>query len=102
MLVRRLGFAFGGTVAAIVLWLLFPGSVSLFDPYGEVTSADIVDGWGKRQRLTDLRFAFVGVPHLEGTVEIKCSDGKVIRSGYVTPGVPTWQRMGQQGECSTR
>ena len=83
------------------LWLLFAGSVVLFDPHGEVTSAELVDGWGTRQKLANLGIAFVGVPRVEGTVEIRCSKGKVIRSGYVTPGVPTWQRMAQQGTCST-
>jgi hypothetical protein len=42
------------------------------------------------------------VPKVEGTVEIKCVNAKVIRSGYVSPGAPMWQRMGRKGDCSTR
>jgi hypothetical protein len=101
MRVRRLALLVGGTVAIAALWLMVTGSVVLFDPHQEVLSAELVDGWGKRQRLTTLRFAHVGVPRLEGTVDIRCSTGKVTKSGYVTPGAPTWQRMGKQGECST-
>jgi hypothetical protein len=44
----------------------------------------------------------MSVPRLEGTAEIECINGKLIRSGYVTPGTPMWQRMGEKGECSTR
>jgi hypothetical protein len=102
MRVRRLIVVVGGSVAVAALWLMVSGSAVLYDPHHEVSSAELVDGWGKRQRLINLRFAHLGVPRLEGTVEIRCSTGKVIRSGYVTPGAPMWQRMGKQGDCSTR
>jgi hypothetical protein len=89
-------------VVASALALMFTGSVVLLDPHREVASAQVVDGWGQRQELAPVGIAFVGVPRLEGTVEIRCRSGKVIRSGYVTPGAPMWQQMGQEGECSTR
>lgn len=87
----------GGTLA-----LAIAGSVALFDPHREVASATLVDGWGHRQPLASLGFAHVGVPQVEGTVEIRCVNGKVILSGYVTPGAPMGQRMGRKGDCSTR
>jgi hypothetical protein len=103
MRVRRIALlSVAAIVVASALSLLFKGSVVLLDPHLEVASAQVIDGWGQRQNLISVGIAYVGVPRLEGTVEIRCIDGEVSRSGYVTPGAPMWQRMGQKGECSTR
>ena len=103
MRIRRAAFVSGAIVlTGSMLSLAIAGSVVLFDPHREVASATLVDGWGHRQPLASLGFAHVGVPKVEGAVEIKCVNAKVIRSGYVTPGAPMWQWMGRKGDCSTR
>ena len=90
--------ALAGTALAVAI----AGSVVLYDPHGEVASATLVDGWGHRQQLAYLGFGYAGVPKIEGTVEITCVDGEIVRSGYVTPGAPMWQQMGRKGDCSAR
>ena len=103
MRIRRPALLAVSTVlAASALAFAFKGSVILFDPRREVASATLIDNWGQRQQLASMGVGYVGVPKVEGTVEITCATGKVIRSGYVTPGAPMWQRMGRKGDCSTR
>lgn len=103
MRVRRPALLAGATVvAAIALALTFTGSVILFDPHREVASATLVDGWGKRQHLMSVGVGFVGVPKVEGAVEITCVNGKTFRSGYVTPGTSMWERMGRKCDRSAR
>src|SRR5687768_5225229 len=80
-------------VVASATALAFTGSVILVDPQREVASAHVIDGWGHRQELAFIGFAFVVVPGIEGAIEIRCANGKVVRSGYVTPGAPTWQTI---------
>lgn len=91
---RSILIAGGGLVVALGT-LAVTGSVVLFDPHREVASAQLVDGWGHRQPLLNLAFLRVGVPRLEGAVQITCRSGKVVEGGYVTPGAPTWQKMGE-------
>jgi hypothetical protein len=57
-------------------------------------------GGGHRQKLASFGVGYIGVPKVEGTVEIACVSGKVVRSGYVTPGAPMWQRIRRKGDCS--
>ena len=85
--------AIGGLVLALGT-LAVTGSVVLFDPDGEVASAELVDGWGHRQPLLNLAFLRVGVPTIEGEIRITCRSGRVVKGFYVTPGAPTWQKIG--------
>jgi hypothetical protein len=94
--------ALGATIIVVAVTLLFTGSVVFFDPNREIVSAQIVDGFGRRQNLMNVGFAYVGLPKLEGSVQLKCAHGKTVRIGYVTPGASTWQRMGKNGECLPR
>jgi hypothetical protein len=103
MRIHRAALVLGALfLAGTALALAVAGSVVLFDPHSEVASATLVDGWGHRQQLTSVGIGYIGIPKVEGTVEITCANRKVIRSGYVTPGAPMWQRMGRKGDCSTR
>lgn len=103
MRIHRAALVLGATaLAGTALALAIAGSVILLDPHRDVASATLVDGWGHRQQLASYGVGYVGVPKIEGTVEITCVNGKVIRSGYVTPGARMWQRMGRKGDCSTR
>ncbi|WP_028969620.1 hypothetical protein [Sphingomonas sp. URHD0057] len=79
--------------------LAFTGSVVLLDPSRKVNSAQLIDGWGHKQPLLNLAYVRVGVPRIEGAVQISCKNGKVVERGYVTPGAPTWQKLGDT--CST-
>lgn len=101
MRVRRIALlSVAAIVVASALSLMFKGSVVLLDPHRAVASAQVIDGWGQRQNLTSVGIAYVGVPRIEGTLEIRCIDGKVSRGGYVTPGAQMWERMGQKDDCS--
>jgi hypothetical protein len=103
MRVGRAALVLGTTaLAGTALALAITGSVILLDIHGDVASATLVDGWGHRQQLASLGVGYVGVPKVEGTVEITCVSGNIFRSGYVTPGAPMWQRMAGKGNCSTR
>jgi len=103
MRVRRIALL--TVITAIVagaITLMNTGSIVLLDPHHEVESAQAVSSLGQRQDLASVGIAYVGVPELEGTIEIRCANGRVIRTGYVTPGVPMWLRLGEHGECSKR
>jgi hypothetical protein len=103
MRIRRTASVLGVTaLAGTALALAIAGSVILLDLHGEVASATLVDGWGHRQQLASIGIGHVGVPKVEGELEITCVNGEVIRSGYVTPGAPMWLRMGPRGNCLTR
>ena len=82
--------------------LAFTGSVVLFYPQREVASAELVDGRGQRQNHTFMGIGYVSVPKLEDSVKIRCISGKDTSGGYVSPGIPTWQRMNRKGNCSIR
>jgi hypothetical protein len=76
------------------------GSVVLFDPHRRVASAKLIDGWGHVQPLHNLGYLRVGIPKIEGAVQITCTNGKVIERGYVTPGAPTWLKIDHTIGCS--
>jgi hypothetical protein len=88
-----------GCLVIAAATLAFSGSVVLLDPSRQVSSAQLIDGWGHKQPLLNLTYVRVGVPKIEGTVQIHCKNGKVTERGYVTPGAPTWHRL--DGGCST-
>lgn len=96
---KRLVLSAGGLLVVAVATLAFTGSVVLFDPSQQVSSAQLIDGWGHKQPLLNLTYVRVAVPKIEGAVQINCKNGKVIEHGYVTPGAPTWQKLGDR--CST-
>ena len=102
MHVRRWVLVGGALLAVAAAALLFTGSVVLFDPHRQVASAQLIDGWGHKQPLLNLAYLRVGVPKIEGAVQITCKNGKVIERGYVTPGLPTWQKVDDAFGCSTR
>ena len=84
----------GGLVVALGT-TASPAALPFFDPHREVASAQLIDGWGHKQPLLNLAFLRMGTPRLEGAVQITCRSGKVVEGGYVTPGVRTWQKMGE-------
>lgn len=104
MRLRGAALVFASAAAVTAVAALFTGSVVLIDPSGRAVSASLIDGWGQRQALvrlgfTDVGFAYVGVPKIEGAIKIACANGKVIHGFYVTPGAPTWQQLKRDGDC---
>lgn len=91
---RSILIAAGALVVALGT-LAVTGGVVIFDPHREVASAQLVDGWGRKQPLLSLAFLRLGIPRLEGAVRITCRSGRVVEGGYVTPGAPTWQTVGE-------
>jgi hypothetical protein len=91
----------GAPVVAAVT-LVFTGSVLLLDPHGQIASAQLSDGAGRKQPLLNLGYLRVEVPDIEGGVQITCKNGSVILRGYVSPGVQTWLEMHGTSGCATR
>ena len=93
-----LWLACGGAVVALVwLGLAFAGTVAVKDRTGEVEAAFVTDE-RESQRLFRLPGGlFVGVPQMEGVVEIRCRDGSRHRHGYVTANWHT--RVKVEGRC---
>lgn len=84
-----------GAIVSASGTLAVTGSVVILDLRQEVASAHVVDGWGRRQPLLNLAFLRLTLPRLEGAVRIICKSGGVVEGGYVTPGAPTWQKLGE-------
>jgi len=93
MRLKRLMLIVGGCLVVAAGTLAITGSVVLFDPQRQVASAQLVDGWGHDQPLLNLAYVRVGVPRIEGAVQITCKNGRVGDGNYVTPGAPTWQKI---------
>jgi len=89
---KRLGQIVAGCSVIAATILLFTGSVIVVDPHRQLASAQLIDGWGHKQPLLNLVYLRVGVPRIEGAVQITCKNGRVIELAYVTPGAPTWVR----------
>lgn len=102
MRTRRLVLLGGGLFAVAAATLSVMGCVVLLDPYRQVASAQLIDGWGRKQPLLNLVFLRVVVPKADGAVMVTCSNGRVIGGGYVTPGMPRWQTVGDTFGCSSR
>jgi hypothetical protein len=97
---RRSLLVAGACLAVAAATLALTGSVVLFDPHREVASAQLIDGWGHKQPLLDLTYLRIGVPKVEGAVQITCKNRSTVERGYVTPGAHTWQKMDRNTGCS--
>jgi hypothetical protein len=91
----------GGCVVVAFATLIVTGGVVVFDPHRQVASAQLIDGWGHKQALLNLAYLRVGVPQIEGGVQMTCKRGRVVERGYVTPGAPTWLKIDETAGCST-
>jgi hypothetical protein len=94
---KRLGLVVWACLVIAAAILTFTGSVVLFDPHRQLASAELIDGRGHKQPVLNLGYLRVGVPRIEGGVQITCKNGKVIERGYVTPGAFTWLSVGSFG-----
>ncbi len=65
------------------LWLA--GSAIVIDETGGVESAVITNCGGTEQKLTRWSNGyFYAIPKMEGTIEVRCTNGKREQRGYVT------------------
>ena len=62
MTVKRLVLIAGGFLVIAAATLALTGSVVLLDPSRQISSAQLVDGWGHKQPLLDLAYVRVGIP----------------------------------------
>lgn len=70
-------------VAAAFLWLA--GSAVVIDETGDVVEAVITDSNGREQSLYRLwNGRFYAIPRMEGTIEVRCRNGRRKQWGYVT------------------
>ena len=82
------------------LYLWHAGSAVVVDETGHVESAAITDG-RKEQRLRRLwRGYFVAIPEIEGTIEVRCSDGARKKMGYVTAHIHTKVQVSGKTPCA--
>lgn len=98
---KRLSLIAGACFVVVAATLALTGSVVLFDPHRTVASARLIDGWGHSQPLLNLVYLRVGVPKIEGAVQITCENGTTVKLDYVTPGAPTWLQVDDSVGCST-
>lgn len=79
-----IGIGLAGLALAGLAYVGLFGLVVVHDETGAVTSAVLTDGRSEQALLRLPGDLFVGVPSLEGTVEVRCSNGARARRGYVT------------------
>jgi hypothetical protein len=85
----------------LILWLRVMGSAIVIDETGQVQDAFITDAHGKYQKLWQLTDGyFYTIPDMEGTFEIRCGGGKILRNGYVTIHMDQIIRVTGDGKCS--
>ena len=90
--------AVGFLLAACVGYLM--GSVVLVDQGGQIVSASIVASDGASQPLYRLPgHMFAAIPRIEGEISIRCRDGSARSSGYVTPHLHVWTKIGSDDGC---
>ncbi|WP_156309691.1 hypothetical protein [Novosphingobium sp. AAP93] len=81
------------------LTLEFTGYIVVHDKTGLATSARVTNG-ELHQNLADLPLGyFVGIPDLEGGIEVLCSDGSEVSGGYVTRHLKETVTVVGRGTC---
>jgi hypothetical protein len=94
--VRRsagLGIGVAGLALAGLSYIGLFGLIVVHDETGAVTSAVLTNGRSEQPLLRLPGGPFVGVPSLEGTVEVRCPSGARARWGYVTGYSRTFVRV---------
>ncbi|MEO1167377.1 MAG: hypothetical protein AAFW97_01570 [Pseudomonadota bacterium] len=85
--------------SAACLYVAVAGVVIVHDET-DTASAAVVTNDLVEQELT--RFPggyFIGIPDVEGSVEVRCIDNSVVRGGYVTPHLHTRVTVTGNGTC---
>ncbi|WP_226698881.1 hypothetical protein [Qipengyuania gaetbuli] len=99
--VSRASFVLLAVLVIAAIFLEYRGLVIVHDETGMVSSARLTSA-KKKQPLSEIPLGyFVGIPALEGGIEVLCSDGSKVRGGYVTPHARTVVTVKGQGTCST-
>ena len=76
------------------------GSAVVIDETGGVETAVVTNGGGADQKLHQLlKGYFYAMPQLEGTIEVRCSNGLRKQAGYVTGSVHTTVRVLGKTPC---
>ncbi|WP_427963727.1 hypothetical protein [Altererythrobacter sp.] len=97
------GTSFGliAVFAMTAIYLEYRGLVIVHDETGMASNARLTNA-EEKQALSVLPLGyFVGIPSLEGGIEVLCSDGSRARGGYVTPHARTVVTVKGHGTCST-
>lgn len=88
-----------GVLGAAYLWIA--GSAIVVDETDGVESAFVVTGDGREQELRQLWSGyFYAIPHLEGTIRVRCRKGSTKEAGYVTSHVHTKIRLVGNTPCA--
>ena len=79
-------------IAAGLVWLFGTGTVLIHDPDREVVWVELTND-SQVSRLSNLPGGlFVGLVTLEGTIQVRCQNGRTYRFGYVTSATHVRQR----------
>ena len=85
-------------VMAAFFWIA--GSAAVIDETGGVETAVVTNSGGTEQRLRRLwNGYFFAIPRVEGTIEVRCTNGVRKRWGYVTGGMHTTVRVLGKTPC---
>ena len=90
---QRIVAVVGVVLIGLLIYLALAGSAVVIDDTGDVASAVITND-RQEQSLTRLWDGhFYAIPHLEGTIEVRCHSGSRTRWGYVTGHIHTRIRV---------
>jgi hypothetical protein len=96
-----LPYLLGGSALLIVAaYLWMAGSAVVVDETHSVQTGVVTNTYGTEQQLYRLWGGyFYVIPSLEGTIEVRCSNGKRKRAGYVTGHMHTWVSVVENEPC---
>ena len=96
----RVAIGVAGLGFAGLLYVGIFGSAAVHDETGEVTSAVVTNDREEQALLRLPGGLFFAVPRLEGTIEVRCRNGRRARWGYVTGYTHTAVRVSGAPACA--
>ena len=86
-------------IAVVAIYLEYSGFVIVHDETGMVVQVRLTNA-NQKQILAQMPFGlFVGIPKLEGGIEVNCSDGSKVDGGYVTTHMRETAAVTGHGTC---
>jgi len=85
-------------LGGVYLW--YAGSAVVIDETGHVESAVVTDGRSEQPLRRLWRGYFFAIPEIEGTIEVRCSNGARKKMGYVTGHIHTKIKVSGKIPCA--
>lgn len=89
------------TLAVTAAFFWISGAAIVIDETGGVETAFVTNSGGAEQRLRRIwNGYFFAIPRVEGTIEVRCTNGVRKQWGYVTGGLHTAVRIVGKRPCA--